>query len=68
MSRGFALIAWPADYGNSGVMSFMISHDGAVFEKDLGPDGDKQALAMRRFDPDSSWQEAPTEDLPVDAE
>ncbi|MBD9415299.1 DUF2950 domain-containing protein [Pseudomonas sp. PDM16] len=57
MSRGFALIAWPSAYGNSGVMSFMISHDGEVFEKDLGPEGGKQALAMTRFDPDSSWQE-----------
>lgn len=57
MSRGFALIAWPSAYSNSGVMSFMISHDGEVFEKDLGPEGGKQALAMTRFDPDSSWQE-----------
>ncbi|KHO63709.1 DUF2950 domain-containing protein [Pseudomonas flexibilis] len=57
MSRGFALIAWPSAYGDSGVMSFMISHDGVVFEKDLGPDGSKQALAMTRFDPDSSWRE-----------
>jgi hypothetical protein len=64
MSRGFALVAWPAEYGNSGVMSFMISHEGEVFEKDLGPEGDKQALAMTRFDPDGSWQEAPEEDLP----
>ncbi|PTQ70577.1 DUF2950 domain-containing protein [Pseudomonas sp. GV071] len=56
MSRGFALVAWPVTYGDSGVMSFMISHDGQVFEKDLGPDGAKQALAMPRFDPDSSWQ------------
>ncbi|MEK1943926.1 MAG: DUF2950 domain-containing protein [Pseudomonas sp.] len=56
MSRGFALVAWPVSYGNSGVMSFMISHDGQVFEKDLGPDGGKQAQAMTRFDPDSSWQ------------
>ncbi|MDD0843949.1 DUF2950 domain-containing protein [Pseudomonas sp. Gutcm_11s] len=62
MSRGFALVAWPADYGSSGVMSFMISHDGEVFEKDLGPDGAKQALAMTRFDPDSSWQDAPDEE------
>ena len=57
MSRGFALIAWPSNYGNSGVMSFMISHDGVVFEKDLGPDGGQQALAMTLFDPDSSWKE-----------
>lgn len=57
MSRGFALIAWPSAYGDSGVMSFMISHEGRVFEKDLGPDGGNQALAMSRFDPDSSWHE-----------
>ncbi|WP_349616312.1 DUF2950 domain-containing protein [Azotobacter salinestris] len=62
MSRGFALIAWPAEYGDSGVMSFMISHDGLVFEKDMGPDSAQIALAMPGFDPDSSWHEieAPT--------
>lgn len=64
MSRGFALIAWPVSYGDSGVMSFMISHDGQVFEKDLGPDSGKQAQAMTRFDPDSSWQEVPDEPAP----
>ncbi len=57
MSRGFALIAWPAKYGDSGVMSFMISHEGQVFEKDLGPDSAKLAKAMHRFDPDSSWSD-----------
>lgn len=57
MSRGFALIAWPADYADSGVMSFMISHDGQVFEKDMGPDSAKLAEAMSTFDPDSGWQE-----------
>ncbi|MNF32603.1 hypothetical protein D3C85_258100 [compost metagenome] len=57
MSRGFALIAWPAEYADSGVMSFMISHDGQVFEKDMGPDSEQQAVAMTRFDPDSSWRE-----------
>lgn len=57
MSRGFALIAWPADYGDSGVMSFMISHEGQVFESDIGPDGDQQAKAMTLFDPDSGWHE-----------
>ncbi|MHA6159619.1 DUF2950 domain-containing protein [Pseudomonas sichuanensis] len=55
MIRGFALVAWPARYDDSGVMSFMISHDGEVFEKDLGPDGEKVARAMKGFDPDSSW-------------
>ncbi|GGD45981.1 Protein of unknown function [Pseudoxanthomonas indica] len=57
MSRGFAVIAWPARYGDSGVMSFMISHDGQVFEKDLGPDGAAIAQGMMAFDPDSSWTE-----------
>ncbi|KAB0507576.1 DUF2950 domain-containing protein [Pseudomonas lini] len=56
MSRGFALIAWPAKYDDSGVMSFMISHEGQVFEKDLGPEGDKLAQSMKRFDPDDSWK------------
>lgn len=59
MSRGFALVAWPARYGDSGVMSFIVSHDGEVFEKDLGPDGDGIAKAMTAFDPDSSWKEVP---------
>lgn len=61
MSRGFALIAWPAKYADTGVMSFMISHDGQVFEKDLGPEGNKVAQSMKLFDPDDSWQEV-TED------
>jgi len=64
MTRGFALIAWPARYGDSGVMSFMISHDGEVFEKDLGPDSAKLALAMKTFDPDSSWTEVKDDDTP----
>lgn len=57
MSRGFALVAWPARYGDSGVMTFMISHEGDIFEKDLGPDSDRLARAMTKFDPDSSWKE-----------
>jgi len=61
MTRGFALIAWPAEYADSGVMSFMISHEGQVFEKDLGPDGTKLATSMGRFDPDSSWSEVAAE-------
>jgi hypothetical protein len=57
MSRGFALIGWPSKYGDTGVMSFIISHEGEVFEKDLGPDSEKLAKAMTKFDPDSSWKE-----------
>ncbi|MFQ6571971.1 DUF2950 domain-containing protein [Pseudomonas sp. UM16] len=61
MTRGFAVIAWPTKYGETGVMSFMISHDGEVFEKDLGPDSTKKAAAIKRFDPDSSWREVKDE-------
>ncbi len=61
MSRGFALVAWPAKYADTGVMSFMISHDGQVFEKDLGPNSEKLARAMKQFDPDDSWTELPPE-------
>jgi len=57
MSRGFALIAWPSKYNDTGVMSFMISHEGQLFEKDLGPNGTALATAMTRFDPDDSWKE-----------
>ncbi|MHC8366951.1 DUF2950 domain-containing protein [Pseudomonas sp. ZT5P21] len=56
MSRGFALIAWPAKYADTGVMSFMISHEGQVFEKDLGPEVEKWAKSVKRFDPDDSWK------------
>lgn len=57
MTRGFALVAWPAKYNDTGVMTFMIGTDGQVFEKDLGPGGEAQAKAMKAFDPDSSWKE-----------
>jgi len=52
---GFAAVAWPAKYGDTGVMTFMVSHDGVVYEKDLGPGTAARASAMTRFDPDSTW-------------
>jgi Protein of unknown function (DUF2950) len=55
MLGGFALIASPAEYGKSGVMTFLVNHDGVVFSKDLGPDTAKAALAIEAFDPDQSW-------------
>ena len=58
MSRGFALVAWPVKYGETGITSFIISHDGLVFERDLGKDGDRIAREMKAFDPDSGWKEA----------
>jgi hypothetical protein len=56
MIGGFALVAYPAQYRNSGVMSFMVSHAGIVFEKDLGPDTDEIAEKMTSFDPNPSWK------------
>jgi hypothetical protein len=58
MIGGFGVVAWPAKYGDTGVMTFIVSHDGVVYEKDLGPDTAARASAMTRFDPDSSWQKA----------
>lgn len=52
---GFAVIAWPVKYGDTGVMTFMVNHDGVIFEKDLGPDTATRAAAITRFDPDPSW-------------
>jgi hypothetical protein len=58
MIGGFAAAAWPVRYGDTGVMTFIVSHDGVLYEKDLGPDTAARAAAMTRFDPDSSWQKA----------
>ena len=55
MRSGFALIAWPEEYGESGVMSFIVSHAGIVYEQNLGPDGAETANAMTAFDPGDNW-------------
>jgi len=59
MRSGFALIAWPADYGTSGVMTFIVGPDGVVRQKDLGPDTKTLAPAITAYDPDSSWTVPP---------
>lgn len=51
---GFAVVAWPAEYGRSGVMTFIVNHDGVVYQKDLGPDTERRASTMTRFDP-AGW-------------
>jgi hypothetical protein len=53
---GFGLVAYPAERGTSGVMTFIVNHDGVVFSKDLGEETDKLAEAMTTFDPDSTWK------------
>jgi hypothetical protein len=58
LSGGFALVAWPAQYGKTGVMSFIVNQDGQVYQKNLGPNSAEAAAAIKAFDPDSSWQAA----------
>jgi Protein of unknown function (DUF2950) len=55
MIGGFALVAYPDEYRNSGVMTFIVNHQGTVFQKDLGPDTEKIAEAMTSFNPDKTW-------------
>ncbi len=55
MTEGFAMVAWPADYENSGIVTFLVDQDGVVFQKDLGPNTERLAGAMTRFDPDATW-------------
>jgi hypothetical protein len=56
MSGGFALVAWPAQYDATGVMTFIVNHDGTVWERDLGPQTDATARKMTVYNPDKSWR------------
>jgi hypothetical protein len=58
MIGGFALVAYPARYGVSGVMTFIVNHDGVVFERDLGPNTAATAKSMKQFNPDAKWTRA----------
>jgi hypothetical protein len=58
MSGGFAFLAYPAEYRSSGVMSFLVGADGAVYEKDLGRNSATIAKDMQQYDPDSSWHKS----------
>jgi hypothetical protein len=62
MMGGFALVAFPATWGSSGVMTFLVNHDGVVFEKDLGPKTAAVAQAMTKFDPDDTWKPVSSQD------
>jgi hypothetical protein len=55
MIAGFAMIAYPASYGQSGVMTFIVSHNGKVYERDLGKDTAKVAAGIKSFDPGKGW-------------
>ena len=63
MTGGFALLAYPAGYGTSGVMSFVVNQVGLVYQKDLGPETDKKAVSVESFDPDESWALVPAQAL-----
>jgi hypothetical protein len=58
MVAGFALVAWPAEYGVSGVMTFIVNQNGTVYEKDLGPKTEEIAKAMTLYNPDRTWRRA----------
>ena len=56
MTGGFGLIMWPAKFGETGVMTFMVNQDGQIFEKNLGPDTAAKVERLHSFNPDASWR------------
>ncbi|MGB6350578.1 MAG: DUF2950 domain-containing protein [Pseudolabrys sp.] len=60
MIGGFGLVAYPAEYRNSGVKTFIVSHSGVIYEKDLGPNSAEIAGRMTSFNPDDTWQKVDT--------
>ncbi|MGH6861682.1 MAG: DUF2950 family protein [Phyllobacterium sp.] len=56
MIAGQAMIAWPAKYGQTGIMTFVVSHHGAIYEKDMGPGTEQAAKEIRSFNPDRRWE------------
>jgi hypothetical protein len=59
MIGGFAMVAWPVEYGESGVMTFIVNQQGRVYQRDLGKDTTKIVPKMKDYDPDSSWHPSP---------
>jgi len=57
MIGGFALVAYPAQYGSSGIMTFIVNHDGVVYEKDFGPKTAATVQSMTKFNPDKTWKQ-----------
>ena len=55
MIGGFAVVAYPAQYGNSGVMTFIVNHDGKVFQQNLGANTATIAKNMKEYNPDKNW-------------
>jgi hypothetical protein len=59
MIGGFALVAWPAEHGESGIMTFLVSQQGRVYQKDLGPQTGKTVGTIKAYDPDKTWGVSP---------
>jgi hypothetical protein len=59
MSGGFALVAFPAKYDHSGVMTFIMNQNGVVYQKDLGPETNKLAGSLTEYNPDKTWKRVP---------
>ncbi len=59
MIVGFAMVAWPAEYGDSGIMTFIVNQQGRVYQKDLGPNTSRLAKGLKEYDPDPSWSPSP---------
>ncbi len=56
MILGFAMVAYPAHYGSSGIMTFMVNQNGVVYQKNLGKDTPEIAAAIKLYNPDKSWK------------
>jgi hypothetical protein len=56
MIAGYAMVAYPAKWGNSGIMTFVINQQGRVYQKNLGPNTEKLAAAMTEYNPDITWK------------
>lgn len=59
MIGGFAMVAWPAEYGESGIMTFLVNQQGRVYQRDLGPGTSRAVRRMTRYDPDPAWHVSP---------
>ena len=56
MNGGFALVAWPVKYGETGVKTFLVNQRGIVYQADLGADTEQKAAGIKRFNPDDHWE------------
>lgn len=65
MIGGFALLAFPANYESSGIMTFIVNHTGVIYQKDQGPEAEKAAELIKLFDPDDTWKKVDEKDRTI---